>query len=139
MPMPGARRRSLTPPAPLAEPTRPKACRLDPYVALPPRTCSPIGRVRWRPRCTAWTPGCPLIQFTTPTPTYGQTQLACPSRGSLCHCTSTPREHTHPAVAPTIISFPLSWCSLRCFYAMHGYKRRPPSASCPHQRRVRPR
>jgi hypothetical protein len=82
-----------------------------------------------------WTLGCPSpVQLTTSTPTYGQMQLTCPSHGPpfavvpLCHASIL-------ALPPrrAVTSFPLSWRSPRCFYAMHGYKRRSPSASHPHQ------
>jgi hypothetical protein len=47
MPAPGARRRSLTPPAPLVELTRTKARRLAPDIALSAHAHSYLARVRW--------------------------------------------------------------------------------------------
>jgi hypothetical protein len=47
MPTPGAQRRSLTQPAPLAELTVLKVRRLGPCVALPARALSRAGTVRW--------------------------------------------------------------------------------------------
>jgi hypothetical protein len=43
---PGARRRSLMLPAPLAELTWSKVCRLDPDIALPVHVCSRVGAMR---------------------------------------------------------------------------------------------
>jgi hypothetical protein len=67
---------------------------------------------------------------------YEQTQQACPSCGPFCRCASTPSEHARSTAVSTRQLLPLSWRSPHCFYAMHGYKRRPPLVSRPCQHRV---
>jgi hypothetical protein len=97
----------------------PKACHVDRRLALPTRAHSREGRVHWHPslrRVDTWM--CLTVQLTTPTSTYGQIQLACPSRGSHCRCAFAPHR--------AITSLPLSLRRPRCSHAMHGYKRRPP-------------
>jgi hypothetical protein len=96
------------------------------------------GRVRWHPslRCVdTWMPPClahyPDANVRTNTACVHFTRLPF-AAAPLCR-TSMLALPPHRAVT----SLPLSWHSPRCFYAMHGYKRRPPTASCPHQRRVR--
>jgi hypothetical protein len=76
MPVPGARRQSLTSPAPLAKLTQLKSASSRPM--------------------DTWMPP---VQLTTPKTMYRQTQLACPSHGSLCRCTSAPCEHTRSIAA----------------------------------------
>jgi hypothetical protein len=77
-------------------------------------------------RSIAWTPRYHPVQLTTPTLTYRQTQLVCPSRSSLsplCLCAARARslcccvEPSPPSLSPC--------AGPHCPHAMCGYKRRP--------------
>jgi hypothetical protein len=78
--------------------------------------------------CAVWPHCFAPVQLTTPTSTYGQTQLACPSHGSLfaaapLHARALPSLYRH--AEPSSPS--LSPCAgPRCPHAMHGYKTRSP-------------
>jgi hypothetical protein len=107
MPAPGARRRSLAPPAPLAELTRPKARCLGPCVALLTRARSWVGAVCWHPslrRVDTWMP-----------------PLSSSPSDARCRCAST----SHERVPNLSLCRRTEPCRPRCSHARHDYKRRP--------------
>jgi hypothetical protein len=128
---PGARRRSLVPPAPLAELTRLKAHHLGPCVALPTRAHSRIGAVCWRPslcRVDTWTP--PPVQLTIlRLRTDKISPFECPSWRPLPLRLCATRAHARPtALSPrrAVTSLSLSLRKPRCSHTRNNYKRRPP-------------
>jgi hypothetical protein len=120
-----------------------KARRLGPCVALPPHARCRVGTVHRRPllrHVDIWMRSpCPAHHLT---PVYIQIPPSCALHSAHCRCSSASRERmpalplcrrtepSPPSLCPCIAS--------RCFHAMRGYKRRPPSclfsmllASCP--------